>query len=108
MQQNLHPVYKTTSPHPQNSQKIRPQRLTGSSGHAILYVRSLKTLLNAGVSSVKEAISVNNLKTGLHLGLKRAVPARIGARRLACFQPLQALLCVRVKTAQGSKIQQPY
>lgn len=63
----------------------------------ILYLRSLKTPSVAGAASVKVATSVNNLKTCI-LGLKRAVPVRIGARLLTCFQPLQALFRIRVKT----------
>ena len=61
---------------PENFPTSLAFHLTGG----ILYLRSLKTLSNAGAASVKVATSVNNLKTCI-LGLKRAVPARIGARR---------------------------
>ena len=71
----------------------------------ILYPRSLKTLSNAGAASVKAATSVNTTsRPNSVLGLERAVPARIGARRYACFQPLQALFRARVKTDRKSNI----
>lgn len=74
-----------------------PTSLAFQTSGGILYLRSLKTLLLAGAASVKVATSVNKFKTCI-LGLKRAVPVRIGARLVACFQPLQALFRVRVKT----------
>ena len=74
-----------------------PTSLAFQTSVGILYLRSLKTLRTAGAASVMVATSVNNLKTCI-LGLKRAVPARIGARLYACFQPLQALFRIRVKT----------
>lgn len=82
---------------PENFPTSLAFQLTGG----ILYLRSLKTLSNAGAASVKVATSVNNLKTCI-LGLKRAVPVRIGARRSTCFQPLQALFRIRVKTDRKS------
>lgn len=90
-------------PYPcRNFPEIRKKTLAFQATGDILYPRSLKTLSLAGAASVKAATSVNNLKTELHLGLERAVPARIGARLVTCFQPLQALFRARVKTDRKS------
>lgn len=68
------------------------------SSRAIVSARSLKTLSNAVVATVKATTSPQHI-----LDLERAVPARISAQRSMRFQPLQVLFRFCVKT--DAKIQ---
>ncbi len=99
------PIRDAAAPQSADTKKIATfpkTRLKSQALPIIVKARSLKTLkAEAGVVSVK-ATNPNIYTSGLLLDLERAVPVRIGARLLPCFQPLQVLFCARVKTAQKS------